>query len=908
MPERGAELRETSTIDVSGNDPARAGRNIAAVLAALALFCSLTTLAGWAFGLPLLRGFGIAASPIWPQSAIGYAMLAGGLLAAMRGHRPLAAGLWTGPVIIAAAAFVQFLGGADFGTDRLLFPNQVGEISAAHPGRPGMSSSAILTLLAAAGFAALERRWLQQEMSSLLASGALALGVAAFALLLVESFGLPDLGLLRGSIPGSIAAIALSAAFLVWNVDLGWVRAMLSQRPSLRGVWLAVPFIVLLPLIPTLLEILFVRSDLRSPLASQLFVVAFNILIVALIAYGAALRVARGQATIAALAEAFDRATVVLATADGRIVHWSRGCEQLYGYGTAEAVGQQKHQLLRSRCHMPGGTARRGQPHAQELIEQCRDGSMLTVIEQVHRVETRGRAPLLVLSITDMTQAATALAALRASEDRLAEAAAVHELGVYEWIVATGAFEWSPGTEQRLGIVPGSMPNYEAWRELIHPDDLEDILDTLARVVADRAEKFRFRYRFLQPNGNVRAVEGSSRAFYDHQGNLVRTVGVLVDVTEREDREAALREREAQLRSVLETVPDAMVVVDERGIIRQFSAAAEALWGYAAAEVMGRNFKMLAPAHQRSALAHLLRPGKRRRGETSLAVGQAADGRTFPAEILTGRTEAGGQRLHTIFFRDISERLESEARVADLNAELAHLSRQSAMSELAADLAHELNQPLAAIANFLAAARMLSEREGGSERIVEMMELATGQTLRAGDIIRRMRDFTARGDVDARPESVEEMVREAAALVFVGTGRFDTQVTFDLDPNAAKVRADRVQIQQVLVNLLRNSAQAMRVSSGNENKITISTRKISGNLVEIEVEDNGPGVPEKILPKIFARFATSKEEEGGMGIGLSISMRIIEAHGGTLSAENRPEGGAVFRFTLPAVEEGEDNG
>ncbi|MEI9852297.1 MAG: PAS domain S-box protein [Sphingomonas sp.] len=418
---------------------------------------------------------------------------------------------------------------------------------------------------------------------------------------------------------------------------------------------------------------------------------------------------------------------------------------------------------------------------------------------------------MLVLSVTDATEAAAAMAALRASEDRLAERAAVQELGVFEWDVASGEFQWSPGTEHRLGVVPGSLPNFESWRAQVHPDDIEDILDTIARVVADRADKFRYRYRFLHSNGNVRAVEGSARAIYDEEGNLVRAIGVLIDVTEREDREEALRGREAQLRSVLETVPDAMVVVGDGGMITQFSAAAEALWGYRAEDVVGRNFRILAPAEERRAYAALIADSRARQpGEMTVGIGEAADGRTFPVEIRTGIAHSEGHTLCTIFFRDISKRIEAEARLLDLNAELAHVSRQGAMSELAADLAHELNQPLAAMANFLAAARMLTERGEQSERVVEMLKMASDQTLRAGEIIRRMRDFTARGEVAMRPELIERTVREAAGLVFVGAGRFGTRVTFALDPEARMVLADRVQIQQVLVNLLRNAMQAMQ--------------------------------------------------------------------------------------------------
>jgi two-component system sensor kinase FixL len=226
------------------------------------------------------------------------------------------------------------------------------------------------------------------------------------------------------------------------------------------------------------------------------------------------------------------------------------------------------------------------------------------------------------------------------------------------------------------------------------------------------------------------------------------------------------------------------------------------------------------------------------------------------------------------------------------------------MSELAADLAHELNQPLSATSNFLAAARMLLERGEPVEKVSELLRTAIEQTQRAGEIIRRLRAFMARGEVEMRVESVERTVRDAVELILVGTGQFNTRVSYELDPRARFILADRIQVQQVLVNLLRNAMEALRGSGRSERQITISSCKYPGQMVEIAVTDSGPGLPEHVLETLFSRFTTTKGSGGGMGIGLSISKRIIEAHGGTLRAENQTGGGASFRFTLPAVEEG----
>jgi two-component system sensor kinase FixL len=287
-----------------------------------------------------------------------------------------------------------------------------------------------------------------------------------------------------------------------------------------------------------------------------------------------------------------------------------------------------------------------------------------------------------------------------------------------------------------------------------------------------------------------------------------------------------------------------------------------------------------------------------------MATGETADGRRVPVESRTGMARTDNGTLFTLFLRDISEQLVAEERWSDLNAELAHVSRQSAMSELAADLAHELNQPLSATSNFLAAARMLLEKGEEPERAIELVRMGGEQTLRAGEIIRRLRAFMAKRDVEMRAESVEQTVHEAVELVLVGTGQFDIKVGFELDPLVPMMFADRIQVQQVLVNLLRNATDALRAADREQREITIASRPAEDDMIEFEVRDTGPGLPESVLKHLYTRFVTTKSE-GGMGIGLSISRRIVEAHGGVLIAENRAEGGACFRFTIPAMQQEE---
>jgi two-component system sensor kinase FixL len=883
-------------------------RNVATSLVALAVLCSLLSLAGWVFDVPLLRGFGLDGTPIWPLTAIGFAFLSFGFLASIAGRDNLASALWLVPVALAVLALSQTFLKVDFGVDLLLFGKLISLHEATNPGRPGINSSIIFLILAAAGYGARVRRWFSGEAGA--AFAVLALGLVGVAGIMTAFTPPGSLAtrLFSVSLPSAFATFFLALALFLLHSNLEWVRLLMRRGEDWRFIRILLPVAVIMPIVPSLLEQVLGHRVPLPPVAIEGLVALANILIVGFVVYWAVIRVARGQATMVELSEALEQTTVVLTNAEGDITHWSRGCEQLYGWTAAEAVGRNKYMLLRSQCRLDRGTHGTRFEDGQELLEICRDDREISVLETTDRVEIPGRPPVAVLKVTDITQRVAAIEALKVSEERLAVAASAHELGIFEWDVRTGKLEWSPGTEQRLGLVPGAITDFEKWRAQVEPEDVQRVLDTVARTVRDRSDKFSYRYRFIQPQGGIRAVEGSSRAFYDAEGNLLRTVGVILDVTEREEREAALRRREAQLRSVLETVPDAMVVIDQNSTILQFSSAAEALWGYRAADVLGRPATMLVPSERRAihmaTLNRFLETGNGIIGEVLSGTAEAADGRKFPIEIRTGVAQSDGQTLLTCFVRNLSEQLATEERLSELSAEIAHVSRQSAMSELAADLAHELNQPLSATSNFLAAARMLIERGEGTDRVIDLLRMGSEQTQRAGEIIRRMRAFMARGEVEMRTESVDRTVRDAVDLVLVGTGQFHIRVNYELDPEAPFIFADRIQVQQVLVNLLRNSMEALRTSGKQERIITISSQKLSEQMIEIAVGDSGPGIPPHVLEHLFSRFTTTKGNGGGMGIGLSISKRIIEAHGGTLSADNRPEGGASFRFTLPALEEG----
>jgi two-component system sensor kinase FixL len=379
-------------------------------------------------------------------------------------------------------------------------------------------------------------------------------------------------------------------------------------------------------------------------------------------------------------------------------------------------------------------------------------------------------------------------------------------------------------------------------------------------------------------------------------GGRVRRARLAVEATNLD-----LVAREAHLKSILDTIPDAMIVIDPKGRIQSFSSAAERLFGRHADDVVGKNVSILMPSPYREGhdgyIERYLRTGERRIiGVGRVVVGERKDGSTFPMELAVGEMKSNDQLFFTGFIRDLTERQKTEGRLQELQSELIHISRLTAMGEMASTLAHELNQPLAAISNYLKGARRILDgpTQNASALVAEALDKASDQSLRAGQIISRLRNFVARGEAERKVESLSKLLEEASALALVGAKDQGVKVRFDLDTGNDLVFADKVQVQQVVLNLIRNAIEAM--SDLPTRQLVISSTADGPSMVRVSVSDTGSGLSPDILPQLFQPFMTTKKH--GMGVGLSISKTIVEAHGGRLWAEANPGGGTVFHLTL----------
>ncbi|MCA8901102.1 MAG: PAS domain S-box protein [Hyphomonas sp.] len=344
-----------------------------------------------------------------------------------------------------------------------------------------------------------------------------------------------------------------------------------------------------------------------------------------------------------------------------------------------------------------------------------------------------------------------------------------------------------------------------------------------------------------------------------------------------------------------------MIVIDEQSRILAFSKAAEELFGYKASDVMGRTVEVLMSgndkANHHDYVGKYIETGRSRIiGVGRVVTARRADGSIFPIDLKIGDAQFGDKHLFTAFVRDLSEQRRNELRMQEMQAELVHFSRMSAVGTMAAALAHELNQPLTAVANYLEAARDLIDSDAATSKEIlhEALDEAARQAVRAGEIVRKLRGYVSRGEIEARSVDLAPLIADAVALSRVSGDTSDIPIEQEIEPGLGPVLADPIQVQQVILNLLRNSAEATRELPAPRIRILVS-RQGQGHVL-IRICDNGPGLTEEIRRTLFKPFMTSKSN--GMGLGLSICQTIVEAHGGKIEAATPHEGQSCFQFTL----------
>jgi two-component system sensor kinase FixL len=464
---------------------------------------------------------------------------------------------------------------------------------------------------------------------------------------------------------------------------------------------------------------------------------------------------------------------------------------------------------------------------------------------------------------------------------------------------------WNLGATAIFGYQADEMVGQSITR--IIPADLQDeerrILERLRRGRRVR------HYRTVRIAKNGRRVDVSLTIspVFNKSGKVVGVSKVARDITEPKSAAQALREGAARLRALIDTAVDGVILIDARGTVLVFNPACEKLFGYAADAVIGKNVNMLMPEpyrHQHDGYIsnyHTTREAKII-GIGREVFGRRKDGSTFPMKLSVGEAQQDGDSIFVGIIHDLSASKRTQAELQQARDELARVARVTTLGELTAAIAHEVNQPLTGlISSGNACLRWLAGEPPNLEAARQSVQRMIGAGNRAAEIIARIRALVAKSPPRREQISIADTIMEAIALVQVEIERHRIELLTDLTDGLPRVRGDRIQLQQVLLNLVLNAVEAMGETSEGQRVLSISAAKEGLNRVRVTVRDSGIGLGGSDLDRLFEAFYTTKPQ--GMGIGLPVSRTIIEAHGGRLWATpNRPKG-AIFQFILPIDEE-----
>ena len=444
--------------------------------------------------------------------------------------------------------------------------------------------------------------------------------------------------------------------------------------------------------------------------------------------------------------------------------------------------------------------------------------------------------------------------------------------------------------EQELG---------NGWAEGVHADDLAHCLD-IYKNSFDARQPFTMEYRLRRNDGEYRWVLDSGTPRFAPDGAFLGYIGSCIDITER-------KRTEEKFRLVLDAVPNAMIMVDSAGMINFASVSTATVFGYSLSELIGSNIETLIPERFRDRHGGYRKgfhsqPSSRAMGAGRDLFGRRKDGSEFPVEVGLNpiRTDQGLFVLASVI--DITARKQAELEHLRQNMELARVGRVAVMGELAASLAHEVNNPIGAmVANASAGQRLIT---AGKVEIGELNDLLTdiaADGRRAGEIVQGIRNMVRKGKVRRSLIQIDDTIRDLLRIVHAEAVGRDVTVTAEVDSDVCRVLADRVQLLQVFLNLTLNAFEAMSAMRPDARHLVIHAGGNGNGEIVVSVRDSGPGFPGGMVEQLFEPFFSTKAE--GTGMGLAISRSIIEAHGGTLTGENCDNGGACFTVRLPEAKE-----
>jgi PAS domain S-box-containing protein len=457
-----------------------------------------------------------------------------------------------------------------------------------------------------------------------------------------------------------------------------------------------------------------------------------------------------------------------------------------------------------------------------------------------------------------------------------------------------------------LDYLGSSLEDLQGWQwtATIHPEDLEDLVRKW-RLALATGEPYEAEARVRQSDGQYRWMLLRKVALRDQAGNIVRWYGSGIDIEDRKRAEEELRASEEKYRVIVKTASDSVISIDESGTILLANPATERIFGCDPSKLIGKPLTVLVPEVMRrvheAGLRRYLTTGQRHMNwEGTEVTGLRQNGEEFRAEVSFGEVISSGQRMFTGFIRDISEKKRAEEQLRHAQEDLNRVARVVVMGELAAAIAHQVNQPLGAVVtNAGAALRWLMAQPPNLQEALEAIERTVREASRASEVIARIRALLQKGPAQMERLDVNAVIREVLILACSELWRDGILVRRDLAPDLPAVFGDRIQLQQVLWNLIRNAVEAMSTNTDRRRELAIKSERHQAGVV-IQVQDSGEGIDPEHAGQVFEPFFTTKPE--GIGIGLSVGRSIIEAHGGRLWFTPGPSHGAVFQFTVPEAD------
>ena len=541
------------------------------------------------------------------------------------------------------------------------------------------------------------------------------------------------------------------------------------------------------------------------------------------------------------------------------------------------------------------------QPFEKEYL--AKDGRRVPVLMgAVCFDETRTNGVAFVIDLTERKRTENELLQ---SEARLERAQRIARVGWWERDFVTNHVSLSDEASRIFGIEPVDLPEWhDRWLKLIHPEDRRGAAEA-AVAALQGGPRYDVEYRVVRPDGALRIVHSQGDVTWDESGRPLRQFGVMQDITELRQAEQELRASEARFRTFVDNATDAFILHDDQLTILDVNHQACVSLGYSREELVGKHPRIFDVGLDEASIERLRQRGVAGEALTFETRHRRKDGTVFPAEIRTVQFEQRGRRRHLALVRDITERKQAEEqseRLRELESDLAHLNRLSMMGELTASLAHEILHPIAtARNNARAATRFLEMKPPNLGEVREALDCIVRDADRAKDIVGRVRDHIKKAPPRKDWFQVNEAIEDVIVMARTAIDKNKVSVRTDFMPSATPVEGDRVQLQQVVLNLILNAVEAMSSVEDGARELSIRTEQDQTGSILVAVRDSGPGIDHEQFERVFDPFYTTKTS--GVGMGLAICRSIIAAHGGRLWAEaNRPRG-AMFQFILPARQE-----